>query len=119
MNLDVWIQDAHRQKATHLIVVMDTFDYEAYPVVVLPGESLEEKIEKYRASSMQQIKEVRELLNGAGSKDVTKAYTITTYSEKDIAIKKDRDRVWRLIKDEQDIMYFKDQLYNAIFGEEK
>ncbi len=33
-----WFKSGLRQGATHLIVVCDTFDYEDYPVYVMPGE---------------------------------------------------------------------------------
>lgn len=34
-----WFREGLGQGATHLIVVCDTFDYEDYPVYVMPGES--------------------------------------------------------------------------------
>ena len=56
-----WILDGKKKKATHMIDVCDTFDYDNYPVYVKKGESLEEKEKEVRAGSMQRINRVLDL----------------------------------------------------------
>jgi hypothetical protein len=58
---DQWIAAAKEQKATHIISVCDTFEYDDYPVYVLPGEDLEERKKKYNGINMQTINEVIEI----------------------------------------------------------
>ena len=53
-----WLQEAKEKNATHLIIVLDTFDYEDYPVFVLQGEELKEKVIKFSTASMQSIQEI-------------------------------------------------------------
>lgn len=56
-----WIKEGKEKGATHLISVCDTFDYDDYPVYVIPGENLDEKKKKYDGSNMQRINEVIDL----------------------------------------------------------
>jgi len=37
-DLKEWFDEGVKAKATHMIVVCDTFDYEDYPVYVKPGQ---------------------------------------------------------------------------------
>ncbi len=53
-----WIKNAKELKATHLISVCDTFDWSDYPVLVMPGEDLEEEKARYDGVNMQKINEV-------------------------------------------------------------
>ena len=53
-----WLKEGEAKGATHLIVACDTFDYENYPVFVMPGESCRKKIEEVKGSSMQSVDEV-------------------------------------------------------------
>lgn len=53
-----WFTEAKEAGATHMIIVCDTFDYEDYPVFVLPDEDVHETEKKYRESSMQKVMEV-------------------------------------------------------------
>lgn len=53
-----WFEEAQNVGATHMIVVCDTFDYEDYPVFVLPEDDVHETEQKYRDSSMQKVMEV-------------------------------------------------------------
>ena len=41
-----WLSEAKQQKATHMLVVCDTWDYQDYPVFVKPGESVRKEYEK-------------------------------------------------------------------------
>ena len=56
-----WLDNAIKQGATHMIVACDTFDYEDYPVSVMPGESVEEAIKKYKTINMSKVMEVYNL----------------------------------------------------------
>lgn len=52
-----WLKSAKKQKATHLVVVCDTFDWDDYPVYVKPTEKIREVIEHYSVN-MQKVMEV-------------------------------------------------------------
>jgi len=56
-----WIEEAKEENATHMIVVCDTYDYDDYPVNVLPGDDLKEKVAEYNGKNMQKIMEVYDL----------------------------------------------------------
>ncbi len=62
-----WLEEGEEKGATHLIVACDTFDYENYPVFVMPGESCEKKVEEVKGNSMQSVDEVYDL-----AEDVTR-----------------------------------------------
>ena len=42
-----WLEEGKEKGSTHMIVVLDTFDYEDYPVYVAPASSLDKKIAQY------------------------------------------------------------------------
>jgi len=48
-----WLKEAKREKATHLIVVCDSFDHEDYPVLVKPGQDPKERASEYQNKDMQ------------------------------------------------------------------
>lgn len=52
-----WLDEAKEKGATHLIVACDTFDYEDYPVFVMPNENPRAKAEKYNGKDMQRLME--------------------------------------------------------------
>lgn len=54
-----WLNEGVRQKATHVIVVCDTFSHEDYPVYVKPTENVRERAENL--GSMQSLMEVYNL----------------------------------------------------------
>ena len=56
-----WIERGKEAKATHLIVVCDTFDYDDYPVFVKPGQDAREVFEHYHGKNMQRVMEVYNL----------------------------------------------------------
>ena len=56
-----WLERAKEQKATHLIVVCDTFDHEDYPVFVLPDQDARVRYEEYNGKNMQRVMEVYNL----------------------------------------------------------
>lgn len=50
-----WITEAKRLGATHVIDVCDTFDYDNYPVYVMPGEDIDDKVKEYSNINMQKV----------------------------------------------------------------
>ena len=53
-----WLDEANKNKATHLIITVDTFDYENYPVYVTSNKNIQKEIKRIESSSMQSIDEV-------------------------------------------------------------
>ncbi len=60
-DLKRWFTEGVEKKATHMIVVCDTFDYDDYPVYVARGEDVEEKAAKYEGKNMQTVMEIYNL----------------------------------------------------------
>lgn len=56
-----WLKWAKDKGATHLIVACDTFDWEDYPVEVMPDEDVHAKYAKYNGPNMQKVMEVYNL----------------------------------------------------------
>jgi len=56
-----WIKCGQDKKATHLIIVCDTFDWEDYPVYVMSGEDARTKYNHYHGPNMQKVMEVYNL----------------------------------------------------------
>ena len=56
-----WFERGQEQKATHMIVVCDTFSYEDYPVYVSESEDVRKKVDEYKGKNMQKIMEVYNL----------------------------------------------------------
>ena len=59
--VEKWIERGKIMKATHIISVCDTFDFDDYPVYVMPGENLESRKKQYDCVNMQRINEVIDL----------------------------------------------------------
>lgn len=55
-----WIVYGKQKKATHIISVCDTFDFEDYPVYinVHRGDDLHKTIAKYDGGNMQRVNEI-------------------------------------------------------------
>lgn len=53
-----WFDAGVKQGATHMLVVCDTFDYEDYPVYVMPGEDPHEVVNEKTGTNMQSLHEV-------------------------------------------------------------
>ena len=53
-----WVKEAQKKKATHLIVAVDQFDHDNYPVFVMPGEDAERRTLEVGRQSMQAVDEV-------------------------------------------------------------
>lgn len=58
-----WLEAGILMKATHCIVVVDTYDHDDYPVYVKPGENVKAKYDEYIQGkhSMQRVMEVYSL----------------------------------------------------------
>ena len=61
LDLRRWFDIGVKQKATHMIVAVDSFDHEDYPVYVLPDDDIHDKINEVRMSPMQRIMEIYDL----------------------------------------------------------
>lgn len=61
LDLRQWFAEGVEAGSTHMIVVCDTFDWDDYPVYVMPGEDVHEREKYYRSSSMQKVMEVYNL----------------------------------------------------------
>lgn len=51
-----WFEHGKEQGATHMLVVCDTFDWDDYPVYVLPDQDVQE-VRKQYSKDMQKIME--------------------------------------------------------------
>jgi len=60
-DIRAWLKEGKKQKATHMIVVCDSFDYEDYPVYVKKGQNVHDVAAKYNGKNMQQVMEVYNL----------------------------------------------------------
>lgn len=56
-----WLEQGQDLKATHVIVVCDTFDYEDYPVYVKPGQDVRKIAAEHDGPNMQKVMEVYNL----------------------------------------------------------
>ena len=56
-----WVESGVEQGATHVIIACDTFDYDNYPVYVMPGTDIKEEVDKRKSGNMQTIDEVYDL----------------------------------------------------------
>lgn len=56
-----WLTQAKKNKATHVIVVCDTFDHSDYPVEVKKGEDARKMAEQRDGKNMQRVMEVYNL----------------------------------------------------------
>lgn len=55
-----WLMEGKEQGATHVIIALDTWDYDNYPVFIQPGQSVKEKVDSYN-SKQDRIDEVYNL----------------------------------------------------------
>jgi len=55
-----WLLQGLEINATHVIIALDTWDYENYPIFVLEGDSVDDKISYYNKSE-DRIEEVYDL----------------------------------------------------------
>lgn len=59
--IERWFEQGLVDNATHMIVVCDTYDWEDYPVYVMPGQNPREVAEEYGGKGMRKIMEVYSL----------------------------------------------------------
>lgn len=52
-----WLEAGKRLGATHVITVCDTFDWDDYPVYVMPGQSARDLVSQHEKMEMQQVME--------------------------------------------------------------
>ena len=50
-----WFQTGREQGATHLLVILDTVDYEYFPIYVFHGQDIESEKQAYNRMSRIQI----------------------------------------------------------------
>ena len=53
--LKLWIPIAKEKKATYILDILDTFDYEHYPIYILEDENIEDIKNKYNSMDMQRV----------------------------------------------------------------
>ena len=56
-----WFDRGIQKKATHMIIVCDTFDYDDYPVYVTQNENISDREKEYNGKEMQKVMEVYNL----------------------------------------------------------
>jgi len=56
-----WLEEGQEKGSTHVIVVVDTFDWGDYPVHVSPNDKVREVVAKYDDKDMQRVMEVYNL----------------------------------------------------------
>ena len=56
-----WLSEGKKMRATHMIVVCDTFDWEDYSVFVSSNEDVRKKYAEYSGPNMQKVMEVYSL----------------------------------------------------------
>ncbi len=60
--VEEWKTRGKDMGATHIISVCDTFDWDDYPVFVMPGEDAKAKEREYRGKEMARVNEVIKLV---------------------------------------------------------
>jgi hypothetical protein len=53
-----WLERGQKEGATHVVVVVDTYDHEDYPVMVKPEESVRDVFDEHNMKNMQRVMEV-------------------------------------------------------------
>lgn len=56
-----WLELGKAKGATHLLVVCDTYDYDDYPVYVMPGQDVHEIAKSKNGPNMTKLMEVYNL----------------------------------------------------------
>lgn len=60
-----WFESGVEQGATHMIVVCDTYDWEDYPIYVMPGQNAQSAYDELHGKNMQKVMEVYKLTEPA------------------------------------------------------
>ena len=56
-----WLEEGKNKGATHVMVVCDQFDWEDYPVYIMPDEVVEQCFENISTQNMQKVMEIYDL----------------------------------------------------------
>lgn len=56
-----WFDEGVAKGATHMIVATDTFDWDDYPVYVMPGSEAAKRAEQVRTQPMTKVMEIYDL----------------------------------------------------------
>jgi len=57
-----WLEKGKKMGATHVVIALDTYDYDNYPVYVMPGgKGAEFEAKRIQAGNMQSVDEVYDL----------------------------------------------------------
>jgi gamma-glutamylcyclotransferase (GGCT)/AIG2-like uncharacterized protein YtfP len=57
-DINGWLKRAKELNSTHLIIALDTYDFDNYPVYVTSDKNVQEEYNKIIESSMQRVDEV-------------------------------------------------------------
>lgn len=91
-----WLHEAKKEKATHMLVVCDTFSHEDYPVNITMNEDLNAEMKRYNGINMQRIMEVYDLRMDI-NKQLGEDRAYNTYQQ--IDMKNVYDAVFTIFKD--------------------
>jgi hypothetical protein len=56
-----WVEEGVEKGASHVIIAVDTWDYDNYPIYVMPGENARSRVNAQNAKSMQRVDECYDL----------------------------------------------------------
>jgi hypothetical protein len=56
-----WVQAGQKKGATHVVIVCDTYDWEDYPIYVMPEEDVSLVVTAHSGKNMQTVVEVYSL----------------------------------------------------------
>jgi len=74
-----WISQAGSMRTSFLIIVCDTFDWDDYPVYVMPGQDIKERFDHFNNKNMQKIIEIFEF---SSEGKLSKSYSCTEFEHK-------------------------------------
>lgn len=60
-DIRTWFKEGVAKGATHVVVVCDTFDYEDYPIFVMPADDVVKTASEHDGPNMQKVMEVYDL----------------------------------------------------------
>jgi len=60
-DVDRWVEEGKAQGATHIVSMCDTFDWDDYPIFVMPGQDPERIRRANHGNNMQKCNEIIDL----------------------------------------------------------
>jgi hypothetical protein len=60
-DIERWLKEGKDKGATHVIIALDTFDHDNYPVFVFAHEDIKKCVKTIKSESMQSVNEVYNL----------------------------------------------------------